>query len=67
MNAYFCKVTEEYLQRERDDILQAQPKQIRALAPLIRAVLKQENLCVIGNEQKIKEDADLFLNIEMLV
>ena len=67
MNAYFCKVTEEDVQRERDDILQAQPKQIRALAPLIRAVLKQENLCVIGNEQKIKEDADLFLNIEMLV
>ena len=32
-------------------------EQIRALAPLMRAVLGQENLCVIGNEQKIREDA----------
>ena len=33
----------------------------------MRAVLGQENLCVIGNEQKIKEDADLFYSTRALV
>ena len=67
LGAYFSGITDEDVQRERDEILQAQPEQIRALAPLMRAVLGQENLCVIGNEQKIKEDADLFYSTRALV
>ena len=47
LGAYFSGITDEDVQRERDEILQAQPEQIRALAPLMRAVLGQENLCVI--------------------
>ncbi len=67
LGAYFSGITDEDVQRERDEILRAQPEQIRALAPLMRAVLGQENLCVIGNEQKIKEDADLFYSTRSLV
>ena len=67
LGAYFSGITDEDVQRERDEILRAQPEQIRALAPLMRAVLGQENLCVIGNEQKIKEDADLFYSTRALV
>ncbi len=66
LNAYFCGITEEDVQRERDEILQAQPEQIRALAPLMRAILEGGNLCVIGNEQKIQESGSLFGHTEPL-
>ncbi|MFR3321581.1 MAG: hypothetical protein ACLTSZ_11165 [Lachnospiraceae bacterium] len=41
-------------------------EQIRALASQIRAVLDQQNLCVIGNEQKIRESKELFERIAPL-
>ena len=66
LNAYFCEITEEEVQKERDEILNATCEQIRALAPRIRAVLGQQNLCVIGNEQKIKESKELFKQIAPL-
>lgn len=66
LNAYFCEITEEEVQKERDEILNATCEQIRALASQIRAVLAQQNLCVIGNEQKIRESKELFERIAPL-
>ena len=66
LNAYFCEITEEEVQKERDEILNATCEQIRALASQIRAVLDQQNLCVIGNEQKIRESKELFERIAPL-
>lgn len=66
LNAYFSGITDEDVQRERDEILHAQPEQIRALAPLMRAILDGQNFCVIGNEQKIRENAALFGHTEPL-
>ena len=54
------------MQKERDEILNATCEQIRALASQIRAVLDQQNLCVIGNEQKIRESKELFERIAPL-
>ncbi len=39
---------------------------IRALAPLVEAVLAEEALCVIGNEDKLKEQAQLFRTLETI-
>ena len=66
LNAYFCEITEEEVQKERDEILNATCEQIRALASQIRAVLDQQNLRVIGNEQKIRESKELFERIAPL-
>ncbi|WP_283680958.1 insulinase family protein [Parablautia sp. Marseille-Q6255] len=66
LGAYFSKVTQEDLQRERDEILGATPQQIRELADLVRAVLACQAICVIGNEDRIKQDQDLFTSIQML-
>ena len=66
LNAYFSGVSYEDVQRERDEILQAKPQQIRALAPLVRAVLSEQALCVIGNEEKIQEEKDMFASVDML-
>lgn len=66
LNAYFSGITVEELQQERDEILNATPEQIRALAPLMRAILEDECICVIGNEEKIKEAKELFGTIRTL-
>ena len=66
LSMYRNQVTEEDLQRERDEILQASPEDIRALAPLVQAVLSQNNFCVIGGEEKIEADQELFMEIKNL-
>ncbi|MCD8105640.1 MAG: insulinase family protein [Lachnospiraceae bacterium] len=66
LNAYFGQITEEDVQRERDEILAATPEQIRALAPIVQAVLDDQAFCVVGNEEKIKEAEDLFGSVKPL-
>ncbi len=66
LNAWMCGISYEDVQRERDEILSSTPETIRALAPLVQAVLDDQAICVIGNEQKIKADAELFGEIKML-
>lgn len=39
---------------------------IRSMADVIRAVTKKSNICVIGNEKHIKDDADIFEEIRIL-
>ena len=65
--AYLCHITQEDLQRERDEILSATPGNIRALAPLVEAVLKEHCICVIGNGEKIKEEKELFCEVKPLI
>ena len=66
LNAYFSGVSGEDMQRERDEILEATPQQIRALAPLVQAVLDEQAFCVIGNEDKIRSARGMFGSIQML-
>lgn len=66
LNAYFAGITAEEVQKERDEILNAQPEQIRALAPLAQSILEQQNFCVIGSEQKVRENKELFWHTEAL-
>lgn len=60
-------ITYEQIQKERSEILNAQPEDIRRLADLVEAVLKKDSICVIGNENMIKESAGLFENVEKLI
>ena len=46
--------------------ISAKEEDIRKLADLVEAVLAQENICVIGNEEKIKEEQELFLSTKDL-
>lgn len=67
LSAYLEGITYEQIQKERDEILNAQPEDIRRLADLVEAVLKKDSICVIGNENMIKESAGLFENVEKLI
>ncbi len=66
LGAYLSGVTQEDLQRERDQVLSATQEDIRALADIVQAVLDDQLICVIGNEKKIEEDKELFKEIKSL-
>jgi Zn-dependent M16 (insulinase) family peptidase len=65
--AYFAEVTNEEMQRVRSEVLDATCADIRALAPVIRSVMKQGYLCVIGSENAIDEEADRFAKVFNLI
>lgn len=67
LNAWMSHVTEEDLQEERDQILQAKEESIRALEPLLRAVLEHGNICVIGGTEKIQSEKETFEQIRPLI
>lgn len=65
--SYLSDMTTMDFQRERDQILSATKEDIRALAGLVKAILADDNLCVIGNETKLQENADMFGEIKSLI
>lgn len=64
--AYLIGQTFDQLQKERDQVLQATQEDIRALAPLMEEALSDGALCVVGSEDKINQDHDLFGKIRTL-
>lgn len=66
LSIYLTNQTEEQLQRERDEVLDATAQDIRALAEYIRAFLEDDCLCVVGNEKKIEEEKEKFFTLEQL-
>lgn len=60
MSLYMSHITQAMLQKERNEILDACAEDIRALAEPLRAVLSCNQLCVIGSEEKIMEQQELF-------
>lgn len=66
MNRYFTGTTQDVVQQRRNQLLATTAADIRALAPLIRAVMNDNNLCVMGGEGKIREEASLFQTLVSL-
>ena len=66
MVAYLTGISQEEMQKTRDQIIDATPADIRALAPLVKAVLTDNSICVIGNEDAIEKEKDLFDSVESL-
>lgn len=66
MNLYMNRVSEEMIRKERAQILDARQEDIRALAKVLRAVLDAHLLCVIGSEEKIEEQKEMFMEVKTL-
>ncbi len=60
LTLYISGLTMEELQRERNEILDATPETIRSLAEWIQAILDEGCMCVIGSEEKIDGQKELF-------
>lgn len=56
----FSRITPEMRQRERDQILSVTVDDLRACADAVAAALQQNVVCVVGNEDRIKQHEDLF-------
>lgn len=66
LNAYIKGIAFEELQKERDAVLACSLEDIRKAADVIEKVVSKDNICVIGNEKHIKDEAELFDNISVL-
>ena len=66
MNLYMNHVTEEMIRKEREEILNASQKDIRALAVVLKAMLDAQQLCVIGSEEKIEACSGMFGEVRTL-
>lgn len=66
LSLYLSNISYDMLQKERNQILNVTCDDVRALAPIIKAVLNKNALCVIGNENKIEEDKALFKEVHNL-
>lgn len=58
LNAWFYGITEKDLQKSRDEVLDCEPSDIRALADPMEAVLEDAAVCIIGSETVISRDRD---------
>ncbi|MDR2706069.1 MAG: insulinase family protein [Planctomycetaceae bacterium] len=55
-------LTQEDIQQERSEVLSTTVEDLRKFATMFREGMKQNNICVFGNEEKLKEDKNLFKN-----
>lgn len=66
LGAYLTGLSYEEMQKERDELLNTGVEDIRGLAAYIRAFMEDDCLCVIGNDEKIKECKEMFNTTEAL-
>jgi len=64
--AYLEGTTYEMLQKARDQVLEAKAEDIRALAAYIDAFMSDENVCVVGNEDRLKAAKEHFMEVKPL-
>ncbi|WP_029230990.1 insulinase family protein [Butyrivibrio sp. VCB2006] len=67
LTAYLCKAKMENIQKNRDELLGTTKETIRSLADYVDAFMQDECLCVIGTNDKIDEEKELFDDIQQLV
>lgn len=64
---YLSGITYEDRVMERDEILNVDANSIKKFAPLVRKTLKQNCICALGNEAKLKENKSLFKNLVKVI
>ena len=63
---YFTHVTDELVQKTRDEVLNVTPEKVRSFAPIMKKVLDQNAFVVVGNDVKIEQNKELFKTIRSL-
>ncbi|MCH3951131.1 MAG: insulinase family protein [Acidaminococcus sp.] len=64
ITTYMRGLPEAYAQQTRDEVIDCKAEDIRALAPLVRDVLKDNYYCVVGSQTAIEAHKDLFKSIK---
>ncbi|MBR5798923.1 MAG: insulinase family protein [Lachnospiraceae bacterium] len=66
LGCYLTGLTMERLQKERDELLSTTAETLNGLYRYVEAFMEDDCLCVVGNGDKIKENKDLFMEVEQL-
>ena len=53
-------ISQEDIQKNRDEVLNTSSGQIRDIAEILDAMMHKDRYCVLGNENRIKEESELF-------
>ncbi|MBR6307007.1 MAG: insulinase family protein [Lachnospiraceae bacterium] len=64
---YKTGVTNEDKQKERDEILNTTPEEIRSLADYIVKILESRQLSCVGSEEMLKKEGDVFDKVTPLI
>ena len=65
--AYLRGITEEMIKEQRHQILTAAQEDIRSLAPIVEAILSDEQICVVGSVSAIDAAEDVFNETKYLI
>ncbi len=63
VNQYISGITPDELQKERTQVLNTTPEDIRQYAGLLGEAMQENYLCVLGNEDKIQHNKEQFGNL----
>ncbi len=66
-NRYMMEIDEDFLNQVRQDTINMSLDDIKDLALIIEDMLNHSSYCVIGNEDDINENKDLFTTIQSLI
>ena len=66
LQQWLSGVTDEDLQKDRDEILGCTVEKLRALAPVIRKIIAENRYVTVGSETKIEENKALFDTVSSL-
>ena len=66
-NSYMTGITEEDLQKVRDEVLDCTPEDIRNTSEYIKEMMSDKKLVVVGNEKIIRDNENLFGKVENLL
>lgn len=64
--ALYSGLSYDEVQKERDQVLNCTQSDIRALAPFTECIKDSGYVCILGSEEKINENKDLFSDIRTL-
>ena len=67
LRCYMMELSNEEIQKERDEILGVNEEIIHGLSKYLDAIMEDQCLCVVGNADKITESSDLFMETKQLV
>lgn len=66
MYAALAGITQDMIQKARDELLDITGEDLKKLADIIDAFVADGQICVVGSAEKVKEHGDLFTKIEPL-
>ena len=60
LSRYLTHISQADIQRHRDEVLAVTPKKIKEFTEIIAEMMKENCICVLGNEAMLKENKTLF-------